>query len=104
MSIPAVAGFYQAIKARNYTLAYSYLTDNATTEKGQRLTKDVFIQMAKAADGDNGPVTDVLINPGSTDSTSMVTTIDRSTHLHYHSHLTLKKDGKLWKIVFLDRI
>ncbi|GCE18891.1 hypothetical protein [Dictyobacter kobayashii] len=104
LSIPTVASYYQAIKAHNYERAFTYLSADAKTDSGQALTKDAFIQMATGADSENGSVTNVEIDPASPDSTQVILTIDRSSSLHYHAHLTLKKDGIHWKIVSLDRI
>ncbi|BCL81858.1 hypothetical protein ccbrp13_43230 [Ktedonobacteria bacterium brp13] len=103
-SIPVVASYYQAIKEKNYTLAYTFVDANAKNSSGQTLTEASFKQMALASDSESGAIVNVEIDPASTDSTQILLTIDRSSSLHYHAHLTLKQEGTTWKIISLDRI
>jgi hypothetical protein len=103
-SIPVVAGYYQAIKEKNYTLAYTFVDANAKDSSGQALTKASFTQMALASDSESGAIVNVEIDPISNDSTQVLLTIDRSLGLHYHAHLTMKQEGTTWKIISLDRI
>jgi hypothetical protein len=103
-SIPVVASYYQAIKEKNYTLAYTFVDANAKNSSGQTLTEASFKQMALASDSESGAIVNVEIDPASNDSTQILLTIDRSSSLHYHAHLTLKQEGTTWKIISLDRI
>lgn len=103
-SIPAVAAYCQAVKAKNYAQAYTFLDASATTDTGQKLTQDAFIKLAKDADIENGSIVDMQIDPASNDSTRVILTIDRSSSIHYHVHLTLKKVETKWKITSLDRV
>lgn len=103
-SIPVVAEYCQAIKEKNYTLAYTFVSSDAKNSSGQALTEDTFMQMAHASDNESGSIVNVTIDPASNDSTQILLTIDRSSSLHYHAHLTLQQDGKTWKIISLDRI
>ncbi|GER87856.1 hypothetical protein KDW_20180 [Dictyobacter vulcani] len=104
LSIPVVADYCQAVKAKNYVKAYTFLDPSAATDRGQKLTQDTYIQMAKTSDVENGSIVDMQIDPASTDSTRVILTIDRSSSIHYHVHLTLKKVAKTWKITVLDRV
>lgn len=103
-SIPVVAGYYQAIKEKNYTLAYTFVDANAKDSSGQTLTEASFTQMALASDSESGAIVNVEIDPISNDLTQVLLTIDRSSSLHYHAHLTMKQEGTTWKIISLDRI
>ena len=103
-SIPVVASYYQAIKEKNYTLAYTFVDANAKNSSGQTLTEASFKQMALASDSESGAIVNVEIDPASNDATQILLTIDRSSSLHYHAHLTLKQEGTTWKIISLDRI
>ncbi|HXL38711.1 MAG TPA: hypothetical protein VN954_16080 [Ktedonobacteraceae bacterium] len=100
----AITSFYQAIEAQNYTLAYSYLDANATIADGQKLTQQMFTQLAQSRDKQFGPVTgfDLLIN--SSDRTQVIMTIARESGFRYHAHLQVKQVGNAWKILTLDRI
>jgi hypothetical protein len=103
-SIPTAITYYQALKDRDYAKAYAYLDANATTTDGKKLTQESFTQMAQNAFTQSGAITDITMVPGSSDGTQIVTTIDRNAGVHYHSHLTMKKEGSTWKILSLDRI
>lgn len=103
-SIPTAISYYQALKDRDYAKAYTYLDAAATTTDGKKLTQKSFTQMAQDAFTQSGAITDITMVPGSSDGTQIVTTIDRNASVHYHSHLTMKKEGSTWKILSLDRI
>jgi hypothetical protein len=60
--------------------------------------------MAQTSDAEIGAIVNVVIDPASNDSTQILLTIDRSSSLHYHAHLTLKQEGNTWKITLMDRI
>ncbi len=95
--------FYQAVENKNYTRAYSYLSSDATTTDGQKITKDVFLQMARTADAD-GTVTSFDFIADLTDATQIIMTLTRSSSLRYHAHLHMKEKGTIWQIAQLDRI
>lgn len=103
-SIPTAISYYQAVQDRDYAKAFTYLDANATTTDGQKLTQESFTQLAQNAFTENGAITNVTMIPGSDDGTQIVTTIDRSSTTHYHSHLTMKKEGSTWKILSFERI
>lgn len=103
-SIPTVAEYYQAVKEKNYTLAYTFVAADAKNTSGQALTMGTFMQMAQASDTESGSIVNVTIDPTSNDATQILLTIDRSSSLHYHAHLTMKQEGKTWKITSLDRV
>jgi hypothetical protein len=95
--------FYQAIENKNYPRAYSYLSDDATTAGGQRLTKGVFLQMAQLGDA-GGVVSSFDFIADSTNVTQIIVTLTRSSSLRYHAHLRMKEKGNIWEIAQLDRI
>lgn len=103
-SIPTAINYYQALKDRDYAKAYTYLDDAATTTDGKKLTQESFTQMAQDAFSQSGAITNITMIPGNSDGTQIVTTIDRNASVHYHSHLTMKKEGSTWKILSFDRI
>jgi type V secretory pathway adhesin AidA len=103
-SIPTATSYYQAVKAQNYERAYTYLDSNATTTDGKKLTKSVFLQLAQLEESNYGPINNIDLFSGSTDGTQIIATIDRNGGMRYHSHLTMKKEGSLWKIISLDRV
>ncbi|HEY7415396.1 MAG TPA: DUF3828 domain-containing protein [Ktedonobacteraceae bacterium] len=103
-SIPTAMSYYQAIKAKDYNTAYTYLDSNATMQNGQKLTNDAFLQLARAQDSNYGSINTVDMIPGSNDGSQIVVTVERSAGMRYHVHLTLKKEGGSWKILSLDRI
>ena len=103
-SIPTAMNYYQAIKQKDYTKAFSYVDANATTTDGKKLTEDVLAQLASSQDANYGPITNIEMEPTSNDGTQVTLTIDRGSGLHYHAQLTLKKEGNDWKITSLDRV
>jgi hypothetical protein len=103
-SIPTVAEYYQAVKEKNYALAYTFVDANAKNSSGQALTENTFVQMAQASDNEGGTIVNVTIDPISNDSTQILLSINRGSSLYYHAHLTLKQEGKTWKIISLDRV
>lgn len=102
-SIATATSYYQAVKVKNYDLAYSYLDAHATTTDGKKLTKSVFLQLAQEEEVNFGSINNVDFFPGSADGTQIIATIDRGG-TPYHAHLTLKKEGNTWKITTLDRV
>jgi hypothetical protein len=103
-SIPTVMSFYQAIKQEDYAKAYTYVDSNATTTSGQKLTQATLAQLAHAEDVNYGVINNVNMSPESTDGTQVLLTIDRTTGMHYHTHLVLKQEGNTWRIISVDRI
>lgn len=92
--------YYDAIKARNYPLAYSYLDANATDANRHRITLRSFEQMAQTMESEGGPVVSfsVAVFPP-----AAVMSVTR-TLLVYHAHLQVKQEDQTWKITSLDRI
>jgi len=103
-SIPTAMNYYQAIKAKDYSTAYTYLDVDATMQNGQKITNDVFLQLAHSQDTDYGSIDTIDMIPGSNDGSQIIVTVQRSSGMRYHVHLTLKKEGGDWKILSLDRI
>ena len=103
-SIPTAMNYYQAIKQKDYVKAFSFVDANATTQDGKKLTENLLAQMASSQDANYGPISNVEMMPASNDGTQITLTLDRGSGLHYHTHLTMKKEGSDWKIVSLDRI
>jgi hypothetical protein len=103
-SIPTAMNYYQAIKAKDYSTAYTYLDVNATMPNGQELTNDTFLQLAHAEDTNYGSIDAIDMIPGSNDGSQIIATVQRSSGIRYHVHLTLKEEGGGWKILSLDRI
>ncbi len=95
-----ITAYYNAIKAQNYPLAYTYLAANATDANGQTITLSSFEQMAQLMEREGGQVVSfsTAVYP-----TMVVMTVTR-TLLLYHAHLQVQKQGQTWKITSLDRV
>ena len=103
--------YYGAIKAQDYTKAYSYLDSNATlTPQGQAnipvTSVDTFTLAARAVDTSAGPVSSYNIaNTNVNNNTATITVhVTRGSH-SYDVHLQLRDVGNgNWKIVSGDGI
>lgn len=93
--------YYNAVKARNYAQAYTYLAANATNANGQQLTLSSFEQLAQTMDSQEGAVTDFTVTPY---PPNVIMTISRTLLAAYHAHLQMKQEGRTWKITSIDRI
>ncbi|HEX7735848.1 MAG TPA: hypothetical protein VF458_13345 [Ktedonobacteraceae bacterium] len=99
-----ITAYYNAVKAKNYTQAYTYLDPNATNSTtGKPLTQSSFTQLGQELDHEEGPVVsiDIGIFPPSPQVTM---TIMRSKLGPYHAQLNMKQEDNTWKITSLDRI
>jgi hypothetical protein len=108
-ALALVNNYYDAIQARNYTAAYSYLAPKGTISG---LTREQFIQQAEARDTRYGPVHSYTpgqasINsntggnsPGSLNLSHLTITVNVTrTQLKYPVALSLEKINGTWKIV-----
>jgi len=96
-----ITDFYQAVEHKNYAHAYSYLSSDAETASGQKLTLDVFLQMAQVGDAD-GAVNSFAFIADSTDATKIIMSLTRGASLRYHAHLQMKEKDSTWQIFQLD--
>ncbi|GHO87886.1 hypothetical protein [Dictyobacter formicarum] len=93
--------YYQALKDHQYIAAYADLDANATdTTTGQKLTLQVFIQIAQDSENAGGPISSFSV---AAHPPLVVMTVSRSGG-PYHVHLQVKQEGSAWKITSLDRI
>jgi hypothetical protein len=99
-----VTFFYQAVESKNYSTAFSYLSSNAITANGQKLTSDTFRQRALSMDSNEGRVNNFLFLISTDNPPQVVVTLTRTSGLHYHAHIQMKQDNGSWKIMQLDRI
>lgn len=113
-ALTLVNDYYDAIQARNYTAAYSYL---APSPQGANrgLTREQFFQQAQKRDSQYGPVH--TYEPGQLSPTgtsngspglnvshlSITVNVTRA-HLTYSTVLSLQKIGNSWKIVDFSSI
>jgi hypothetical protein len=108
-ALSLVNNYYDAIQARNYTAAYSYLAPKGTING---LTREQFVQQAEARDTRYGPVQSYTpgqagINgnpggnsPGSLNISHLTITVNVTrTQLKYPVALSLEKINGTWKIV-----
>ena len=93
--------YYDAVQAKNYPQAYSYLDTSATGANGKTITLSSFEQLAQTTDSQEGQVVSFM---AAAYSPMVVMTITRSQMGPYHAHLQLKQVGNTWKITSLDRI
>ncbi len=94
--------YYRALKDHKYNAAYAYLDANATdTTTGQKLTLQVFIQIAQDSENGGGPISSFS---AAAYPPLVVMTVSRSGGGPYHVHLQVKQEGSAWKITELDRI
>ncbi len=106
--ITTVDQYYGAIKAQNYTKAYSYLDSNATlTVQGQSVpvtSVDTFTAAARAVDTSLGPVSSYnIVNTSVNNSTATITVHVTGRGQSYDVHLELRDVGNgNWKIVSGD--
>lgn len=91
--------YYAALKAQNYSLAYTYLDTNATDANGHRVTLKSFEQMAQTMESEGGPVVSFSV---AVFLPTAVMSVTRAS-LVYHAHLQVKQEGQTWKIISLDR-
>ena len=98
-----ITAYYNAIEAKNYTQAYTYLDPQAIDSNGKTVTQSSFIQLAQAMDSSEGTVISFNVGvfpPG----TQVIMTVMRSHLGPYHAHLNMKQENNAWKITSLDRI
>jgi hypothetical protein len=96
--------YYQAVSQKNYTLAYSYLTSNATlTSQNQKVPigpQQDYATSARLLDSNIGPVTNYTV--ATTNDTTLLiinTTRSKSAHLiHYTVRFTMIQVDGIWKI------
>ncbi len=108
--ITTVDQYYGAIKAQDYTKAYSYLDSNATlAAQGPSIpvtSVDTFTVAARAVDTSAGPVSSYnIVNTSVNNSTATITVHVTRGGQSYDVHLQLRDVGNgNWKIVNGDGI
>jgi hypothetical protein len=101
-SAAAVAtGYYRAVAARDYRLAFTYLAATSTGPAGRNLTWPAFLQLADMMDGEEGPVVNFSV---AAFRDLVVMTVDRERSGPYHAHLRIARDADRWAITSIDRI
>lgn len=93
--------YYNAIQAKNYQQAYTYLDPQATDANGKTITLSSFEQMAQMMDSQYGPVSSFSVAAFAPD---VVMTVSRPNLAAYHAHLQMKQEGSTWKIISIDRV
>jgi hypothetical protein len=99
--VAVVTDYYQAVVARDYRRAFSYLAATATGPDGQRLTWPAFLQLAHGLDDQGGPVIDFSVGGH---PSQIVMTNSRQKYGPYHAHLQTVRTAEGWVITSLDRI
>jgi hypothetical protein len=99
--VAVVTDYYQAVVARDYRRAFSYLAATATGPDGQRLTWPAFLQLAHGLDDQGGPV--IHFSVGGHPS-QIVMTNSRQKYGPYHAHLQIARTADGWAITSVDRI
>lgn len=95
------AGYYHAVAARDYRLAFTYLSANATGPDGLNLTWPAFLQLADTMDSEAGPVVSFS---AAAFQDMVVMTIERERAGPYHAHLRIARAANGWAITSIDRI
>lgn len=99
-----VDNYYQAVTQKNYNLAYSYLTNNATlTSQNQKVPigpQQDYVTSARLLDSNIGSVTSYKVATTS-NSTLLLINITRSKNahsIHYSARFTMVQVDGNWKI------
>jgi hypothetical protein len=105
-SVPSqqAQNYYQAIFARDYTNAYSYLAANMSTTDGKKLTQALYVQQAQALDASEGQVTDYTVTADPAEQTKVMVQVSRSKGATYTVHLTFIQGTDQWVISLFDNI
>jgi membrane protein implicated in regulation of membrane protease activity len=108
----AAQHYYDAIKGRDYSTAYSYLDPAMTLtvqNQSQQLTRQSFTMVAQAYDTQKGRVSDYSISGVTLNSSTekgntadIIVKVTRNTS--YDVHLQVKQEGNDWKIVSFDSL
>jgi hypothetical protein len=94
-------GYYRAVAARDYRLAFTYLAATSTGPDGRNLTWPALLQLADMMDGEEGPVVNFSV---AAFRDLVVMTVDRERSGPYHAHLRIAQDANRWAITSIDRI
>jgi hypothetical protein len=94
-------GYYRAVAARDYRLAFPYLAATSTGPDGRDLTWPAFLQLADMMDSEEGPVVSFSV---AAFGDLVVMTVDRERGGPYHAHLRIARVADRWAIVSIDRI
>jgi hypothetical protein len=94
-------GYYRAVAARDYRLAFTYLAANSTGPDGRNLTWPAFLQLADMMDSEEGPVVNFSV---AAFGDLVVMTVDREKAGPYHAHLRIARAADRWAIMSIDRI
>jgi hypothetical protein len=97
----AATGYYRAVAARDYRLAFTYLAADATGPDGRKVTWPAFLQLAGVMDSGEGRVVTFSV---AVFGDFVVMTVDREKSGPYHAHLRVARVAGRWAIVSIDRI
>ncbi len=109
-AVKATQAYYDAMKAQNYTQAFTYLYPNRTMqERGVeiRINESVFVTLAQNIDQSDGKVTSYAITSSAVNVTDTGDVADVTVRVTrssgaYQVHLQLQKEGNDWKIISMD--
>ncbi len=100
--------YYQAVSQKNYTLAYSYLTSNATLiSQNQKVPigpQQDYVTYARLLDSHIGPVTNYTVATAN-DTTLLIintTRVKNARPIHYSVRFTMIQVDGTWKIKDMD--
>jgi flagellar basal body-associated protein FliL len=108
----AAQHYYDAIKSRDYSTAYTYLDPAMTLtveNQSQQITQQSFTLVAQAYDTQKGRVSDYSISGINLNSSSDMgntadITVKVTLNTSYDAHLQLKQEGNDWKIISFDTL
>lgn len=108
----AAQHYYDAIKSRDYSTAYTYLDPTMTLTVGnqsQQITQQSFTTVAQAYDTQKGRVSDYSISSINLDSSTergntANITVKVTRNTSYDAHLQLKQEGNDWKVISFDTL
>lgn len=109
-AVKATQAYYDAMKAQNYTQAFTYLYPNRTIQETGveiHVTEPVFVALAQNIDKSDGKVlsysiTSSEVNPTDTADVADVTVSVTRSSGSYDVHLQLQQEGNDWKILSMD--
>ncbi len=96
---PLINRYYQDLKEQKPEMAYTYVSSDVR-RKGQKVTKAGFVQMARNADQEFGPIQSFSSELYGNDPSRVTMTITRTNNPRYHCHLQIKSG----KIIFFDTL
>lgn len=109
-AVKVTQAYYDAMKAQDYTQAFTYLYSNRTIQESGveiRLTEPVFVTVAQGIDKSDGKVLTYSITSSRVNSTDTADIADVTVRVtrnsgSYDVHLQLQQEGNDWKIIGMD--